>query len=542
MEESLDEIEFKIQSLTKYGHDVLMQGSSMEAAESFLSAYQYSKQLHNNLIIRGCCFNLGACYIAGGQPSLGLKYLEKAIPPNGVEDTVENFADLWYNIGVARHAFGDIENAIVAYEKSQTAYNKLNWNKLEGECLSKLAVCYHLKDRLQESRDMYKKAQIIYKELNDTNNQALCLVSETNVLTQMGDIDGCAKVLDHLLDVCQEIKDHHLQAKIYHDVGLLYISENLYESASECFEQALKCMNLSNTEDEQLKATILQNIGAVCNYMKVYEKAIEYHRKAVDVYGKLNDRHSQTQVFSNLAFAYSQTNEFSESIIAFQHSIQAAKDCSDKESQLLATEGLAAVWFRLKDYKKSVDSYKNALSIPYAKNTISNKHTDRIVDKLADAMRYQLQSESSIIKTVTVTDEIDSKDQRKGRPRFSRDNRQSLIAKGLEDESTCDDSSDEVSGSEEITETEEESSIDSKSELARTPSSRSKKLSVREELGMNFNMKTTLETKNGVEPLLDYDDEIPRADKEYYLATVSQKQANQQEMPEKVSSKMCLIM
>jgi len=34
MEESLDEIEFKIQSLTKYGHDVLMQGSSMEAAES----------------------------------------------------------------------------------------------------------------------------------------------------------------------------------------------------------------------------------------------------------------------------------------------------------------------------------------------------------------------------------------------------------------------------------------------------------------------------------------------------------------------------
>lgn len=247
-------------------------------------------------------------------------------------------------------------------------------------------------------------------------------------------------------------------------------------------------------------------------------------------------------MFSNLAFAYSQTNEFSESIIAFQHSIQASKDCSDKEAQLLATEGLAAVWFRLKDYKKSVDSYKDALLIPYAKNNVPNKHTDRIVDKLADAMRYQLQSENSIIKTVTVTEEIDFKDQRKGRPRFLRDNRQSLIAKGLEDESTCEDSSDEISGSEEITETEEESSIDGKSELPRTPSSRSKKLSVREELGMNFNMKTTLKTKNGVEPLLDYDDDIPRADKEYYLATVAQKQANQQEIPEKVSSKMCLIM
>ena len=78
-------------------------------------------------------------------------------------------------------------------------------------------------------------------------------------------------------------------AKIYHDIGLLYISEKLYESAAECFEQSLKSMEKELVEssiDKHLKATVLQNLGAVCNYMSSYQKAIDYHQKAIDIFGK----------------------------------------------------------------------------------------------------------------------------------------------------------------------------------------------------------------------------------------------------------------
>ena len=215
MDEHDHEKSLEIQALTKYGHEQLTQGLAVDANETFLSAYQLARQTNDLYVIRGCCFNLGACYVAGGQAKLGLKYLELAIPPVNDEDGIENFSDLWYNIGVARHAIRDIEKAVLAYEKAQDGYNKLNSKKLEAECLSKLAVCYHLVGRLKDSQTSYYKAHEVYEKLGDRNNQALCLVSLTSVFSELKDIDGCAKVLDILLDVCQELEDYFLQGDIF---------------------------------------------------------------------------------------------------------------------------------------------------------------------------------------------------------------------------------------------------------------------------------------------------------------------------------------
>ena len=75
-------------------------------------------------------------------------------------------------------------------------------------------------------------------------------------------------------------------AKIYHDVGLLYISEKHYQSAAECCEQALRCLEQSSKPDRSLEATVLQNLGAVCNHLKIYDRAAYFHKMSADLYGK----------------------------------------------------------------------------------------------------------------------------------------------------------------------------------------------------------------------------------------------------------------
>ena len=210
IEDSEDQY-FEIQALTKHGHDLLMKDFKHEASETFLNAYQLARKMDNAFIVRGCCFNLGACYVASGQANVGLKYLEMAIPPNQNTDSVENVSDLWYNIAVAHHSIGNIEKACVAYEKALVGYSKLNSFKLEAECLSKLAVCYHLLGRLKDSKLAYYKAHEKFEKIGDRSNQALSLVSLTGIFSELKDIEGCAKVLDILLDVCQELEDHFLQ-------------------------------------------------------------------------------------------------------------------------------------------------------------------------------------------------------------------------------------------------------------------------------------------------------------------------------------------
>ena len=203
----------KIQELTSYGHDCLSQGNAISACDSFLQAYEYAQKITDQYIYRACCFNLGACYIASGEPASGLPYMEEAVPPDDQDDGLDNFADLWYNMGVARHATNNIDQAIEAYKKAHSAYKELNNRKLEGECLSKLAVCYHLQDQRDDAVNSYGLAAKVYGSLNDATNQALSLVSETNVLSEMGDIEKCAKVLVILLDICQDVPDKGIQGK-----------------------------------------------------------------------------------------------------------------------------------------------------------------------------------------------------------------------------------------------------------------------------------------------------------------------------------------
>ena len=203
----------QIQELTELGHKFLKNGDTLQATEFFLAAYLESNSTNDELIVQSCSFNLGACYIASGLPQQGLKYLEQNTSLNNKEP--ENYADLWYNIGIAHHALNDIDQAVVAYEKAHLVYCELKILNLQAECETKLGTCYHLQKRLKDSHKMYQNARNSYSILNDKNNESLSLVNAATVLAEMGNIDECAKMLDILLDLCQELSDKHLQGLLF---------------------------------------------------------------------------------------------------------------------------------------------------------------------------------------------------------------------------------------------------------------------------------------------------------------------------------------
>ncbi|XP_065672626.1 tetratricopeptide repeat protein 24 [Hydra vulgaris] len=423
----------QIQQLTELGHDSLKKGQTTQAIELFLKAYNQSKSVSNVFILQSCSFNLGACYIATGSPKNGLIYLKQIASFDNIQP--ENYADLWYNIGIAHHALNDIDQAVEAYEKARKVYCDLKVLNLQAECESKLGTCYHLQNQLQDSFEMYKNARNSYSILNDRSNECLNLVNAATVAAEMQEIEECAKILDILLDLCHELNDKNLQAKIYHEIGLLYISENLLESGVECFEQAKKSIECESNQDKILLAMVYQNLGALLNSTFNYEKAISYHTKAADIYVELGDLSKQAQVFCNMAFAYAQIHDDVKSLNSFQLAIQAANNSGDKNAEFRATEGLAAIFFRLNDYDKAISTYKNALRLISYTSCSDNCDNlddcaDRIVNKLTDAIKCKLLNEN-----------LDNKNEKcknfstKGRPRYVKDQRQNtLVAKGLEED------------------------------------------------------------------------------------------------------------
>lgn len=73
--------------------------------------------------------------------------------------------------------------------------------------------------------------------------------------------------------------------KVYNDIGLLYSGLKSYQNAAECFELALPLVR-TNDNDTALEAVLQQNLGAVYNQLKEFNKSMECHRKAVSLHGK----------------------------------------------------------------------------------------------------------------------------------------------------------------------------------------------------------------------------------------------------------------
>ena len=115
-----------VRQFTEQGHEALRSGDLTNAAKNFSHALEKAELYGDEFLVRACSFNLGSSLVALGQPSRGLVYLTRAVPPEDMSDGLQNFADLEYNIGVAKHAVGDVANAIAAYEKASNAYRELN--------------------------------------------------------------------------------------------------------------------------------------------------------------------------------------------------------------------------------------------------------------------------------------------------------------------------------------------------------------------------------------------------------------------------------
>ena len=120
-----------VRQFTEQGHESLRIGDLTNATKHFSHALEKAELYGDKFLIRACSFNLGSCLVAFGQPSRGLVYLSRSLPPKDQSDGLQNFADLQYNIGIAKHATGDVNNAAEAYQKASDAYKELDNTDLQ---------------------------------------------------------------------------------------------------------------------------------------------------------------------------------------------------------------------------------------------------------------------------------------------------------------------------------------------------------------------------------------------------------------------------
>lgn len=230
--------------------------------------------------------------------------------------------------------------------------------------------------------------------------------------------DSTLHYIRRALDMALTGKSLSLISLTTQDLGSYFLNHEMYREAMMCYLNSMKIEEVR--KDEIRIADLNDELGSVYYYMEVFDKSLNYHRKALDIYQAHHDTSGIARTLSHLGALHSSRHfcemrndqerelDFNTAISYFeksirqytligdsrgiargnqdiasvynkmekpeialgyiQKSIDYYREINDPEGISGALYTLGKTYFRLKNYKESIQSFKESEEIGLAHN------------------------------------------------------------------------------------------------------------------------------------------------------------------------------
>lgn len=99
-----------------------------------------------------------------------------------------------------------------------------------------------------------------------------------------------------------------------------------YEGAIEFFEAGLR----QGTEDKEILSAIYNQLGNACFYVGKYHKALEYHKKDLEIAEQLGDRQGMAKAYGNLGNTFKALKNYTNAIKCCENHLDITRELGDR--------------------------------------------------------------------------------------------------------------------------------------------------------------------------------------------------------------------
>lgn len=239
--------------------------------------------------------------------------------------------------------------------------------KLQGDSAGNLGSAYRNMGEYQEAISSYDRAIEIARERKDRWGECVWIGNKGNPYYELGETARAIKLYEKALAIGHELCIPGEIAVNLSRLGLCYADMG-NRRAFKYYLQALDIYKKEKNSDPKSEAITHGNLGICFAALGRYGLAIEQYNEALKIAKSIGDRATEAVNLGNIGDAYIKENKFNDAETQYQESIQIANEIGYLQAQNESRCGLALTFLYRGDLNKAHDYVKEALKYNYPKN------------------------------------------------------------------------------------------------------------------------------------------------------------------------------
>ena len=280
------------------------------------------------------------------------------------------------NAGEVCFDLSEFREALKRYEAAAALAAKSHDRLLEGRALSNMGRVNSYMGNNDLAQKRLKKALDILKLL-EKDSSPLTQSAYGEALANMGEVSystgNFAKALDQFNEAVRLLdRDPKVQARAHRFIG--YITGgvgNTDKARAEVAQAQRLSATINDKSGEGLALTLL---GVLDSFNKDHAKtAIDLHRKAIDIFVSIGDRHSEAIALNGLGQAYQTMNKLEVARKEYEEALRLLESVGAVDLVAVATFKLATIYSLEENHAQALEYYERCLTLSRAARKVRNE-------------------------------------------------------------------------------------------------------------------------------------------------------------------------
>jgi tetratricopeptide (TPR) repeat protein len=226
-----------------------------------------------------------------------------------------------------------------------------------------------IEKRISEALNAYKEADKTAKEIDCPAEKYIDLLWDYGVfLNDYAYYKEAEKVDLRLIQLSEETNgQNEITAASYNNIGNVYDYLGDYDKALEYHNKALEIRKEVLVENHPDTAGSYNNIGDVYANLGKYDKALKYHNKALEIFKDvLGENHPKTaNSYNNIGIVYNNLGDYDKALEYYIKALEIKKTVLGENHPATAGSynNIGVIYDELGDYDKALEYYIKALKI-----------------------------------------------------------------------------------------------------------------------------------------------------------------------------------